>query len=103
MPSVTEVILVRIGGCCSGDGGADCSEELAMTEAVLPEDSFELELVIFPSPLGESKARATGPVPAVIIATGGSALAVFSIGKRNDESNIRKVGAITGSLKFMEV
>ncbi|MFL6320179.1 MAG: hypothetical protein ACJ71K_11345 [Nitrososphaeraceae archaeon] len=72
-----------------------------MTEVVLPEDSFELELMIFPSPLGESKARATGPVPAVIIATGESALAVFSTGKRNDESNRRKAGAITGSLKFM--
>jgi hypothetical protein len=98
LPSVAEVIVVCVGGCYGGgDGGAGCDEELATTEVVLLEDSFELELVTFPSTL----ALVTWPVPRVIIATGESALAVFSTGKRNDESNIRKVGAIIGILKFM--
>jgi hypothetical protein len=73
LPSVAEVIVVCIGGCCASEGVADCGKELATIEVTLPEDSFKLELVTFPSSL----VRLTKPVPAVIIATGESALVVL--------------------------
>ena len=102
MPSVAKVIVVCVGGCSDDEAGeASGGEELVITEVVLLWDSFELKLVIFALLLLGPRRWVTGPVLAVIAAIGESALAVFSTGKRNDESNRRKAGIIARILKFM--
>lgn len=53
LPSVTEVIIVCVGDCIGVD--------VAITETVLPGDSFELKLVTYTLPLFGSKTGLTGP------------------------------------------